>query len=147
MFDVWLCTTTSPRNYVFKDIVRTQVCRGELREESSIIHPVILIESERIPKDINYLRIQEFGRYYFVEDIVSVRNKLWRIHASVDPLMSFSDELMTCGGVLVKGERNSTVNLMLDDGSFKVFSDPVIVTKQFPAGFPGQSYVLALAGG
>lgn len=147
MFDVELCTTTSPRNYVFKDIVRTQVCRGYLREESSIIHPVILVESERIPKDINYMHIHEFGRYYFVEDIVSVRNKLWRIHANVDPLMSFSDELMTCGGVLVKGERNSTVNLMLDDGSFKVFSDPVIVTKQFPAGFPGQSYVLALAGG
>ena len=147
MFDVELCTTTSPRNYLTKDIIRTQVCRGSLREESSIIYPVILVESDRIPKDINYLHIHEFGRYYFVDDIVSVRTKLWRIHATVDPLMSFHDQLLTCSGILAKGERNSNVNMMLDDGSFKVYSDPYIITKAFPSGFPGQSYVLALAGG
>ena len=147
MFDVELMTTTSPRNFLTKNIVRDQVLRGSLREESSIINPVIVVESTRIPKDINYMHINEFGRYYFINDIESVRTNLWRIHATVDPLMTYHDQLLTCSGILAKGERNSNVNMMLDDGSFKVYSDPYIITKSFPAGFPSQSYVLALAGG
>lgn len=147
MFDVELMVNHSPTNYVFKDVGGLLTARGELREETSIVNPEIMIQTDSIPYNVNYMHIHLFHRYYFVNDITSVREHLWRFSCTVDPLMSFSDQLMTCGGILAKGERNSNVNLMLDDGSFKVYSDPYIITRNFPGGFPGQSYVLALAGG
>lgn len=42
----------------------------------------------------NYMYIPTFNRYYFIDDIISVRNNLWRIVAHVDVLMSFKKEIM-----------------------------------------------------
>lgn len=41
----------------------------------------------------NYMYIPTFNRYYFIDDIISVRNNLWRIVAHVDVLMSFKKEI------------------------------------------------------
>lgn len=42
----------------------------------------------------NYMYIPTFNRYYFIDDIISVRNNLWRIVAHVDVLMSFKKEIL-----------------------------------------------------
>ena len=77
---------------------------GTLREESSIVNPVIMIElpTETDLSDnptylegtkFNYAYIPEFQRYYFVTEVVSVKMHLWRIHLHVDVLMSFKKDI------------------------------------------------------
>jgi len=146
MFDIVLMTNSSPRNFMNKMISTVTTVRGALRDECSLIKPIIEIELESVPVNVNYMYIQQFSRYYFVGEPISVRTGLWRFICEVDPLMSFKNQLMLCQGVVRRGEQASLQNLMLDDGSFKVYSDPYIITKTFPRGFAGPSYVLAVAG-
>lgn len=54
-----------------------------LKSGTSFISPTLLLEISGQP-DYNYLKFE--GWYYFVTDIVSVRNDLWEIVCQVDPL-------------------------------------------------------------
>lgn len=147
MFDIVLMTNSSPRNFMNKSVSTVTTVSGALRDECSIVNPIIEIEMASVPTSVNYMYIQQFGRYYYVRECISVRNGLWRFICEVDPLMSFKSQLMLCQGIVRRGEQASLQNVKLDDGSFKVYSDPYIITKSFPLGFGYPSFVLAVAGG
>lgn len=66
---------------------------GTLRAECSITNPVIEVQSTGLITS-NYVFIEEFNRYYFIDEITSVRNGLWRISMTVDVLMSFKTEIL-----------------------------------------------------
>ena len=55
----------------------------------------IVIKYRKKVLSANYLWIPQFDRYYFIDDITSVTNTLWRIDCSVDVLMSFKKDLRT----------------------------------------------------
>ena len=94
---------------------------GYLREECSVSNPIMTLEThsniQRIQAEgedveasgdlveyqyqeadalpeFNYAYIPDFKRYYFVNEIVSVRTGLWRVSLRSDPLMSFRDEFV-----------------------------------------------------
>lgn len=120
---------------------------GVLRDGSSIIDPVVLIEDTvglGSLNVVNYMEIPEFGRSYFVGDIVSVRNGLIQINGHVDVLSSFAGDLLLNKGIIFRQENSW--NLYLNDGVLESYQNPIVVTKSFPTGFEGKSYVLALAG-
>lgn len=99
---------------------------GYLRDECDIINPVIEISKAAYSKiwygtetvdvqstgqDVisenpytipvhNYIYIPKFNRYYFVDNITSVRKGLWRISMSVDVLMSFRDKIKNLTGIV-----------------------------------------------
>lgn len=54
-----------------------------LKSGTSFISPTLLLEINTYP-DYNYCVFE--GMYYFVTDIVSVRNDLWEIFCKIDPL-------------------------------------------------------------
>ena len=41
----------------------------------------------------NYLYIDEFKRYYFINDLIAAQGNLWQIDASCDVLMSFKENI------------------------------------------------------
>lgn len=92
MFNVILYTTSSEPNRINKSLNNQTIFEGSLREQSSVINPTITIQAENLSA-FNYMYIAEFDRYYFITDITSIRNGLWRISAKVDVLMSFSDQI------------------------------------------------------
>lgn len=146
MFDVVLMTNSSPRNYLDKSLSTVATVTGVLRDESNIVNPSILVEMSTTPANVNYLYVAEFGRYYFVNDITSVRNGLWRFDCTSDPLTSFKSQIRGCTGIIKRAESSDAFNVMLDDGSFKAYNNPVVITKEFPSGFTTKNYVLAVAG-
>ena len=145
-FTVDLYTNTSPENFITKNITQlgTQLT-GDLREGTSIVRPGIKIEAAAIPAAANYLYIADFGRYYFIDDIETAEYGLYIIKARVDVLMSYATAIKACKGIVHRAE--SDYNTYLDDGTFRAYSDPYIVTKVFPTGFSVQDFVLAVAGG
>lgn len=146
-FTVKLYTNTSPRNFVTKTV--TQIgsdLTGDLRQQTSIVRPAILIESDTVPVAANYMYISDFGRYYFIEDIISVRAGLWEIRATVDPLYTYATALKLCSGITHRAESEKAYNTYLDDGSFRAYANPEIRTLAFPSGFTTWEYLLALAG-
>lgn len=140
---ITLYTNNSEDNRVTKDLTQltTPPLTGTLREASSVLHPSVLIAGEAPAATCNYMYIAEFGRYYFVTDIVTVRNGLYMISGRVDVLMTY-DAQIRAHKAIVKRQENDW-NLYLDDGAFKVYSDPDTQVLNFPAGFsPTPTYVL-----
>lgn len=146
-----LFTCNAERNRVNKSnyISNRFVLEGSLRKATSALNIEIDIEKTNpLLYKYNYMYIEEFGRYYFIDDIVSVRNRLWTIHATVDVLMSFSSDILSTECIIDKVENENTANLYLDDGSFVMDSRKYNEVKEFPNGLneTGQ-YILICAGG
>lgn len=139
-----LYTNNSEVEKLVKDLTTLQTLEGTLREATSILNPTIKIEGLTDIDKINYMHIPEFGRYYFVNDIRSIRNNLFEISAHVDVLMTYAKEIKQQRAVIRRQEN--VWNTYLDDGTFKAYQNPVIVTKLFPNGFNNNSFVLALSG-
>lgn len=154
----------SAANVVNKELSEITTTTGVFRTPTSILDPVIIVEhdnSELWRKGYNYIYIQEFKRYYYVTNMIAVSGthdidppppgggnprQLWEVHAHVDVLMSFQDEIKAQTAIVARQE--ATYNLMLDDGVFMCYQNPKIQTKLFsnPAPFETQEFVLIVAG-
>lgn len=145
-FNIVFYTNKSRTNERVKDLDEIMTLTGTLRAECSIVDPVIMIESTRNLKKCNYMYIENFGRYYFIKNVIHVRQGLYEIHAHCDVLSSSGDALLDCVGIIRRQQNNW--NLYLDDGAFKVYSNPNVVQKAFPSGFSTSNltYILAVAG-
>ena len=144
-FDIVLMRNNSEKNRLTKDTEVIMTVSGVLREKTSIIDPVIKIEcgvSSVI--GCNYLSIPIFGRKYFVNDIRSIRNNLFEFSCHVDVLSTYADSIRENTGIIKRQEKEW--NLYLNDGTFKVYQNPNVLTRAFPSGFTKQEFVLAVAG-
>lgn len=144
-FNIIIQRNNSELNKVVKNVRNIITLSGELREATSIIDPIIKIECDL--EDItecNYLTIPVFNRSYFIKNIRSIRNNIVEISCHVDVLSSFADAIKT-NTAIIKKQENSW-NLYLNDGTFKIYQNPEILTKSFPSGFSTQEFVLAVAG-
>lgn len=143
---ITLQVSTSPKNKLDKDVSDVASLSGTLKTSTSVINPSIIIEGDLSQyTNVNYMTIAEFGRSYFITNITSVTSKLFEIAAHVDVLSSFAAEIRANKAIVHRQETKW--NLYLDDGSFKVYQNPMVLTKAFPSGFTTQEFVLAVAGG
>ena len=77
------------RTAVVKTLSGAVTYNGYLRDDSDVINPVMTFEFDNYPANKNYARIEEFNRYYFITNIVHVRENLYEIHFHVDVLMTY----------------------------------------------------------
>ena len=144
-FDIILQRNNSEMNRVSKSVDNILTVSGTLKEDTSIIDPVIKIECELSNvTGCNYISVPAFGRSYFVTNIRSIRNGLVEFACHVDVLSSFATSIRS-NTAIIKRQENSW-NLYLNDGSFKIYQNPNVLTKAFPSGFTTQEFVLAIAG-
>ncbi len=96
---VTLMYTDDEKCVLDKSVYGTNIMQGTLRESSSIVSPTIRIYADEPPLQ-NYAHIPEFGRYYYVSDVVSVRNNVWDISLVCDVLMTFKEAIRAADAVL-----------------------------------------------
>lgn len=110
-----LYNNNAERSKVDKTLLLTNplTFNGTLREECSITNPVIEFRHVGLITS-NYAYIEEFNRYYFIDEIVSTINNLWRISMTVDVLMSFKDKILQLPAIISRQE-NSFNELLKDD--------------------------------
>ena len=108
--EITLYTNESEKNKLEKTLDHPILLEGTLRDESSIINPIILISSEKedIPYMYNYAYIPAFGRYYFITDIESVRTGIWRVSMHVDVLMSYKEQIKNLNRIKFISSRSSS---------------------------------------
>lgn len=153
-FQIMLQTNRSNPNVVDKDVVDVNYGTGTFRDEVSITDPVVLCQSDLATdaiSRINYAKIEELGRYYYVTKIVAVTNKLWEFTMHVDVLMSYRDQIRQQSAIVSRCANH--YNMHLDDGWLMTYSNPHIYTRRFKDSsgnpvnpFESQEYVLAVAG-
>ncbi len=144
-FDIKIGINRSERIALDKTFDVFTTLTGTLKAETSIVDPVIIIEADVATLNrANYMEIESFGRFYFITNIKSIRNGLVEISAHCDVLSSFKTAIRGNSGIIAKQEN--AWNLYLNDGSFKVYQNPMVLTKAFPSGFTSQEFVLGVAG-
>lgn len=141
--------TKDDRHKLHKTLTSIHNCVGSLREECSIINPIILLETaEATACRANYLEITDLDiqRYYFIKDWIMYRTGILEVHAELDPLMTFADEIAALEVTVERNEFDSDAYLV--DENYKIDAYSNYVTIDFPNGFDANndSYVLMTVG-
>lgn len=144
--EIQLCVNHSEKNKLNKVLTDTASYLGSLKSETSITNPVVHLVADN-PVGYNYAYIPEFNRYYYIDDIVSVRTGLWRISMSVDVLESFKDSILGVKAILSDSEENGAENYLSGEvwrSKVKELTDIVA----FPQGLSESGhFILITAGG
>ena len=147
-FNITLQSNTSENNCVTKTLTTVMSIDGTLREDCSIINPEIVIASDLASVSAaNYCTITEFGRSYFINDMVSLANGLTLLSCHVDVLSSFASEIKANTGIVKRQEKADVFNLYINDNSLVAYQNPYVLTEPFPSGFTGASFIMIIAGG
>lgn len=138
-----LYENTSPKNKVVKNLKRQKVTECKLLEECSIENPELTIVADNL-SHYNYLYIPDFRRYYFITDQKVVQNKIWKITAHTDVLMSSKEDLLKNQCVVEKVENGGSN--YVDDGSWTVRADSFVQATQMSGELGNYSTYLMVAG-
>lgn len=143
---VTLMTNLSEPNRVNKNVFGGAGFSGSLRNETSIIEPTIIVESGSSLSGYNYMHIPEFGRYYFITNIESIRSGIWAISGHVDVLMTYANQIRGLSGIVARQE-NLKNNYLPDDRMLTITDRDVYqIPFQNKLQTGGESLVFTVAG-
>lgn len=138
--------TTDEKNKLSKRLTDRLSLQGALKESTSIVNPVVTVELTEPPL-YNYAEIPSFKRFYFVDEVESIRNNLWRITMSVDVLMSYASEIRALNVITDASEAVNNSNYLDGDQWVRTVKDSTTIIN-FPAGLnENGEYILITAGG
>ena len=136
---------SSEKEKIGKSLSSGLTLSGNLRDECSITSPSILVEATSLV-DYNYCYISEFKRYYFISDITSVRNNLWRVSLKCDVLESFKSDILN-SSCIVNKQQNQSYSNNIDDGSYINRVDNFIEIANYQDGFNADGEFILLTAG
>ena len=146
-FTISLFKTASENNRVVKVLTDEKQLSGELRNQTSVLNPNIRIESADNISTYNYAYILEFGRYYYITDIVSVRTNCWVVSLRCDVLMSYKDEIQSMNVILNNTQETGLSNYLASPNWVNLVKTKTDI-KVFPSGLSEQGeFILITAGG
>lgn len=145
--DLRLYYTSDENNKINKSLSNGVILTGTMRDSSSIINPVILVEGSSF-SEYNYAYIPQFDRYYFIKGITNYRNNLWILEFECDVLMSFKSSILNMNCILIETEDKGADRYLADSRVWvaKVKDKTDIIN--FPNGLlTNGEYILITAGG
>lgn len=144
--NIRLYINNSPNNFITKFLAGSATFTGTLRQDSSVIDPVITIEALNL-SSFNYMYIPEFSRFYFINNIESIRTNLWRLTCHVDVLMTYRSQILSHQCIISKQSSTEKSDLMIDDGDWVVENKKFNRVINFPYGLNDSGeYILITAG-
>lgn len=73
-------------------------------ENCSILSPRLIINYTAAASAANYMYIQDFGRYYFIDNITVSTGSELILSGSVDVLKTYSSEIKACEATVIRSE-------------------------------------------
>ena len=147
MIDCILMKNASPVEKIGKNLSGNTTFQCVLKDKTSILHPTLRINTSDNIYTFNYLKIPDFGRYYFIDDIVSQSAGIWEITAHVDVLETYKTAILSNDAV-VRRQQNR-FNLYLNDPDFNTYNYDRLHTEKLTAqgGFnKALNYILVVNG-
>ena len=96
--------------------------------DESISAPVFTIAASEV-YTYNYAYVPALHRYYYITDIIALKNNMLELHMQVDPLQSFKDEIKACKAICARSEWRN--NYLINDGAMMVKQPQLVSTLQF----------------
>lgn len=113
---VQLYKNTAPVNRIDKSsrLIGGLRLDGVLREETSILNPTIRFQANTLYQ-YNYAYIEEFDRYYFIDDIRVVSLNLYEIDLTVDVLYTYKDDIYSMEAFIERAGNTPDSNPYIED--------------------------------
>lgn len=145
-FTVNLYTISDDRNKLSKNLgTPTSFTSYVLKEPTDVVNPVLRIQTDTNISGFNYVYIERYGRYYFIENIVATPNNFWELRCKVDVLMSFKTQIQALKGTVTRGEK--LFNGYLNDPEYKAYAYTETIVRKFPQSFEGTDALILLTVG
>lgn len=144
--NVILYNTEDSEKVANKSLTQIASINGDVRSNITLLDELIIrVEFNGDVSNVNYCYINSpYNRYYYVTRIECECAGIYVLSLISDVLTSFKSDFNKWSGIVKRQENN--YNLLLNDGSFRVYQNPIVIQKEFPNGFSGQEYVLLCAG-
>lgn len=146
--DAILCQNYSENNIINKRIEEIDTASCTIKGPISVEAPVLILDYDSSLQDINYIKIPEFNRSYYITDTVNLTGQRYQISCKSDVLESFKNNILALSVIIDKQQNVTDTNLFLDDGSFISENKEFNTVLNFPNGFNADGeYILITAGG
>ena len=128
-----------------KTLVYSTEC--DIKGESSIINPVLILKYNEKIFESNYIYIPTWKRYYFIDDVRVLTGGRVEVSLSVDVLESFKDSILELN-VILSDTEHTGLNNYLPSESFVVNCKHKTDIVTFSNGLlDNGEYILITAGG
>ena len=117
---------------------------GVLKEPCSITNPQLMLLAWH--REYNYVYIEDFNRYYFVEDVTYLSNTRVMVQLRVDVLASYRPAILTTNAYIVRASKS--YNVQIPDTFYPTLSGTLqtVARAEFvPLGNP--AFILGVVGG
>ena len=146
--DVTLCNNGSEATIINKNITDIDQATATIKGNLSVEAPVLILVYDSNADDINYIKIPDLHRNYFISDIINLTGGRYEVHCKVDVLESFKDQILSLTAIVDKTVLTTLANQFIDDGSFVCENKEFNTVINFPNGFnENGEYILITAGG
>ena len=102
-----LMNTNADKRYLSKTTSVVKKVNCKIKEGTSIINPTVIIgkmSASNIRK-CNYAYISDFGRYYFINDIIETTASQLEISMHVDVLKTYSSQIRSISTLILRQEH------------------------------------------
>ena len=102
-----LMNTSADKRYLSKSTSVVKKVNCKLKEGTSIINPTVIIGkmSASSIKKCNYAYISDFGRYYFINDIIESTASQLEISMHVDVLKTYASQIRSISTLILRQEH------------------------------------------
>lgn len=136
----------SDARVINKNIVGGSTFSGQARDETDVMSPVIIFDTDEILR-FNYAYIPELQRYYNITNRNCYRDGLWEVTMAVDVLMSFRADILALDVVVDKQSMEENGNEYIDDSSLVAENVMFQTVYNFQDGFnDAGEFILITAG-
>lgn len=146
--EIILCNTSDSKEKLDKTVTEGITVNCVLKENTSIIDPVLIISSTQPVYNYNYVYIPMFNRYYYRTDIRSIGFNRWEFTAHVDVLKTYYEDIISNSAIMEGTEQLQINKYLPDENVFITNCKRLTNIINFPSGLNETGeFILITAGG
>lgn len=128
-----LYKSTSDNNTIGKALTVVSTVDATIKAPCTIENPSIVLHYNEQLKDVNYMYIPYFGRYYFVTGRELLNGERVVFNLAVDVLESFKNDILNVSAVIDRQENK--FNAYMVDNEYICDNKSTVETKKFTGSF------------
>lgn len=122
----------------------TEFSNCTIKETTDVTRPVVRIQTSDNLSHYNYMYIDRYSRYYYIERIETTPTGMWVLHTRCDVLKTYASQILALDGTITRSE--TLWNTYLNDPQYKALAYRKIVTKKFPNAVSDDTFILMTVG-
>lgn len=107
MIKVTLYNYTGHRNTINKTLTNETPCLGVFRDSTNLLNPVLIIRVSS-PVTFNYVYVDEFKRFYFIDGVRYIMGDKCELSLKVDVLQTYKEQILKATATVTETDKPDT---------------------------------------